>query len=307
MLQHPALLHSGANEFLEYIGPFVSEGVALEEPTFVAVDEEKLAALRDVVGDPPMVTWVDTRRWFPNTGGRLRAFHDLLTEWQGAGATHMRLVGQPVWPDEPAGVREWQRYESVLNHALARFPVMLVCTYDTKRLHPSIIDGARRTHPALHEGVERTSGVFVEPEEFLQAWSHQLVPPPSTAVEIITLADLAGTRRAVLDLAGDAGVPEGRAQDMCLAASEVVTNALLHGGGAATLRAWTEGGSFAVQIEDEGPGIVDALAGYRPPDPVAVNGRGLWLARQLVDLLQVAPGASGAVVRLHMATSRRGG
>jgi anti-sigma regulatory factor (Ser/Thr protein kinase) len=301
-LKHPALLHAGTDDFLAYIGPFVAEGVERGEPTLVAVDAGNLSALRDVIGgDAPTVTWADTTTWFPHTGTRLRAFHDLLTEQREAGATHVRLVGEPVWPGEPARVREWQRYESVLNHVLAAFPVTLVCTYDTSRLDPLIIDGARRTHPAFHQGSERASNAFVDPAEFLRGWAHELMPPPVSAVRVSNLADLGATRRAVLELAREAGLGDEAANDMCLAASEVVTNALLHGGGAATLFAWSEGESFVCQIEDEGAGIADPFAGYRPPDPTAMNGRGLWLARQMVDLLQIGPGASGAAVRLDIA------
>ena len=204
-----------------------------------------------------------------------------------------------MWPIDPARVREWQRYESVLNHVLAAFPVTLVCTYDTTRLDSSIVEVARRTHPAFHQGWERVSDIFIEPEAFLRAWTHELVPPPSSAVRVANLTDPAATRRAVLELAREAGVAEGSAHDLCLAASEVLTNALLHGNGIVTLVAWSEGVSFVCQIEDEGPGIADPFAGYRPPDPAALNGRGLWLARQMVDLLQIAPGGSGAAVRLH--------
>jgi anti-sigma regulatory factor (Ser/Thr protein kinase) len=300
-LKHPALLHAGPDEFLNYIGPFVAEGIELGEPTLVAVDAHNLAALRDAVGHgASTVAWADTGTWFPHTGTRLRAFHDIATEEQKAGATHVRLVGEPVWPTEPARVREWHRYESVLNHVLAAFPVTLVCTYDTTRLAPSIIEGARRTHPAFHQGFERPSDVFLEPEAFLRAWTHELVPPPFSAVRVTNLTDPGETRRAVLELAREADVEERPAHDMCLAASEVLTNALVHGEGIVTLVAWSDGGSFVCQIEDEGPGIGDPLAGYRPPDPAAMNGRGLWLARQMVDLVQIGSPESGAAVRLHM-------
>jgi anti-sigma regulatory factor (Ser/Thr protein kinase) len=36
------------------------------------------------------------------------------------------------------------------------------------------------------------------------------------------------------------------------------------------------------------------------PDQLAWGGRGLWLANQLCDLVQIRSGARGTVVRLHM-------
>jgi anti-sigma regulatory factor (Ser/Thr protein kinase) len=47
-------------------------------------------------------------------------------------------------------------------------------------------------------------------------------------------------------------------------------------------------------------GIDDPVTSYLPPPTSAERGRGLWLARQLVDLIQFAPGASGTTVRLRI-------
>jgi hypothetical protein len=42
-------------------------------------------------------------------------------------------------------------------------------------------------------------------------------------------------------------------------------------------------------------GSIDEFLEYM----VAVGGRGFWLARQLIDLLQIAPTGAGTSVRLH--------
>lgn len=72
----------------------------------------------------------------------------------------------------------------------------------------------------------------------------------------------------------------------------------MHGGGEARLSTWTEGDRFICHVEDAGVGIADPLAGYRPPG-ARVSGRGLWLARQLVDLMEILPRERGAAIRLH--------
>lgn len=85
---------------------------------------------------------------------------------------------------------------------------------------------------------------------------------------------------------------------LSVAAAEVLTNAILYGGGEARLSIWAEGGRIICQVEDAGRGIEDPLVGYRPPGG-RTGGRGLWLARQMVDLLEILPSARGATVRLH--------
>ena len=46
--------------------------------------------------------------------------------------------------------------------------------------------------------------------------------------------------------------------------------------------------------------IADPLVGRQTPSPERAGGRGLWLANQLCDLVQIRSGASGTVVRLHV-------
>ena len=42
----------------------------------------------------------------------------------------------------------------------------------------------------------------------------------------------------------------------------------------------------------------DPMVGRRQPPPTGENGRGLWLANQLCDLVQVRSTADGVVVRV---------
>ena len=46
--------------------------------------------------------------------------------------------------------------------------------------------------------------------------------------------------------------------------------------------------------------FVDPLADRRPPSADRPGGRGLWMANQLCDLVQVRSFPEGSVVRLHM-------
>lgn len=112
----------------------------------MAVGADYLTDLRDAVGaEATGMTWADTREWHPNSSTRLRAFHEYVAERLADGATRIRLVGEPVWHEgRPDLIREWTRYESVLNTVLAPFPVSLICIYDTSRLDPAIVANASR-------------------------------------------------------------------------------------------------------------------------------------------------------------------
>jgi anti-sigma regulatory factor (Ser/Thr protein kinase) len=304
-LQHPALLYATEDEFLECMVPYITQGIDRGEPVFIAVSAGPLAGLREAVGsDASGVALEDTRVWYPDPTTRLRALHDLVTTELSAGASAVRLACEPVWPSgDPDLEREWQRYESVLNEVLAPFPVTLVCTYDTSSIDPSIAAVARRTHPVVREGEEGVSPDFEAPAEFLRRWNVELAPPPADADVMSDPSDLAATRRFLLEQSMRVGLGRDRTSDLCVAANEVLTNAVVHGRGPTSLLAWTEGTVLVCQIDDHGPGIDDPVAGYRPPPTTAEHGRGLWLARQLVDLIQIVPGPDGTSVRLR--TGRR--
>jgi anti-sigma regulatory factor (Ser/Thr protein kinase) len=78
----------------------------------------------------------------------------------------------------------------------------------------------------------------------------------------------------------------------------------MHGGGAGTLRLWREGGSLLAEVEDQG-WIEEQLVGRLRPDIRREGGRGLWLANQLCDLVQIRSGERGTVVRLHVPAQER--
>jgi hypothetical protein len=55
------------------------------------------------------------------------------------------------------------------------------------------------------------------------------------------------------------------------------------------------------EVSDNGR-IGQPLVGRQLPADDSVGGRGLWMANQLCDLVQIRTFADGSVVRLHMAT-----
>ena len=95
-----------------------------------------------------------------------------------------------------------------------------------------------------------------------------------------------------------AGLPMERADELALAVHEVVVNALEHGGGRGELRIWEEDQALVCEVRDSGH-IPDPMVGRRAPDWHDERGRGLWMANQLCDLVQVRSGDAGTTVRIH--------
>ncbi|GAA3147097.1 ATP-binding protein [Nonomuraea salmonea] len=90
-------------------------------------------------------------------------------------------------------------------------------------------------------------------------------------------------RRTVTEHARAEGLTGRGLEDFVLAANEIVTNAVLHGGGHGRLRLWSHAGRLWCEVSDEGPGLPAGWMGDgRPPEGLDFRGRGAVADRHAV-------------------------
>jgi anti-sigma regulatory factor (Ser/Thr protein kinase) len=112
--------------------------------------------------------------------------------------------------------------------------------------------------------------------------------------------DLRAVRRFVDEHAASMGLDPASRADLVLAASEIATNGVRHGGGWGVVRMWRDADSVVCDFRDSGR-IEEPLAGRQRPSSAQTSGYGLWLANQLCDLVQIRTGPSDSNVRLTLA------
>jgi len=95
-----------------------------------------------------------------------------------------------------------------------------------------------------------------------------------------------------------AGLDPARAVDLVFVVNEIASNSLLHGAGSGTLRIWQDDSWLVCEVFDSGYFDQNLVARKRPA-PDQDGGRGLWLANQLCDLVQVRTLPEGTAVQLH--------
>lgn len=132
-------------------------------------------------------------------------------------------------------------------------------------------------------------------------------PAPDERHQVLHLrevvpADPAGVmalRDRLHDLASRSGFGE-RANDVTLAMAELIANAQEHGGAPIEVEAWGDG-RLVMEVRDSGGGL-DHREVYRrhPPSPHDHRGRGLWIVRQLMDVVVVRSGDDGTVIRVEL-------
>ncbi len=217
----------------------------------------------------------------------------------------MRGVGEPIWSGRsPAQLVEAQRHESLLNVAFqGSGDWALLCPYDVSALPEAVITEARRSHPVLRSQGMEVASETSDPETMADA--HLTAPLPEPAVRPhrleFGLRELQAVRQLVEAVASEAGMGRDRAWDLVLAAGEVATNSVVHGGGTGVLMVWVEAGGVVCEIRDRGR-VSDPLVGRERPG-LETGGRGVWMVNQLCDLVQIRVFATGTAVRLHMAVA----
>jgi anti-sigma regulatory factor (Ser/Thr protein kinase) len=301
--RHEALLYSGWAEFVAGTVPFIREGVEAGEPVLVVESIDKIEMLRVALGgDADAVLFADMAEVGSNPARIIPAWNEFVRR-HGGGGQRLRGIGEPIWkgrsPDE---LIECQRHESLLNVAFGHGePWWLLCPYDTEKLDSSVIDEARRSHEYVMEQSEmRRSETFRGLEESGAPFD---VPLPDRATSVGEMKfgpdDLGSVRYLVSRHAQASGLDAGRADELMTAVNEVATNSIRHGEGGGSLRVWQEQAAVVCEIRDSGR-FSNPLADRERPSPIHTGPRGLWLANQLCDLVQIRNFADGTVIRLHM-------
>ncbi len=301
-LRHSALLYCDADEFLAGTVAFVRDGLAADEAIMVALPAPNLELLRCELGaDAGRVEFAEMEQFGRNPARLIPAWRDFAEGH--AAAPGIRGIGEPIWAGRsPAEIDECTRHESLLNLAFADAGSWsLLCPYDVTRLDDDVLAGARRTHPVVAgRGGEGARAACGDPSADGGPFAGELESPPTSAIEMaFAIGELAALRRLVADEAQRAGLRRERVDDLVIAATEVATNGVRHGGGSGLARLWTDERVLACEINSGGR-IVEPLAGRVRPPQTAIDGRGLWIANQLCDLVQIRSGERGTVVRLLM-------
>lgn len=322
--QHECLFYRGADGFLAAVVPFIRDGLALGEPVMVAIAEPRLTAVREALGeDAKQVVLLDMAQLGGNPASIIPAWRDFVVGTEGQ---PIRGVGEPIWAGRrTVEIVECQLHEALLNIAVdPATPLWLMCPYDVEALDEDIIAEARLSHSPGHPGgnpVDDAAGHSVHltladalPAEAevddagtedhhrshaLSLFAEMLPEPVTPSITMLipqgTNGDVA-TR--VFDAANAAGLPAQRSAKLAAAVDEVVYAGARNSGDAVSLRLWQDPAALVCEVGDHGT-VTDLLVGRGPALSTQSRDRGIRLANELCDLVQVRSNSAGTTVRMH--------
>ncbi|MFG1608321.1 anti-sigma factor RsbA family regulatory protein [Actinoplanes sp. NPDC049265] len=299
---HEAVYYSSDDELLSVLVPFLSEGSEAGEPTIVALGERNATLVRSALPARSRVEYLTGGAVYARPTAAIRSYRRLLAGHLAAGAPQIRIIGELPASAFGATWDWWTRYESAINHVYNDFPLWSMCAYDRRTTAEDQLAEIARTHPrtACPDGTHPISTAYVEPVTYLSEPRTEAADPLQAAPPLADLPEPtpASARAAIRSANAGAVIGDDDLEDLIVAVSEAVTNALVHGRAPATMRVWAGDGRIVVTITDAGPGPKDPFAGLMPATDRATGGRGLWIVHQSCNYVTAVSSPDGFTLRL---------
>ena len=307
--RHLALVHRGVEELLDSLAPLLRAAVSRGDLVWAAVDDATRDAIERRLGaSASALVSGEPGQPYSYSGQTTAARRaDRLRDEIGYGRSALILSDAAAvgGPDPGTSAPDfWSVVDASSNLALRGLPVTLICLCDADRIsddadrflywnHPELVAGPTVSpNPRYRTPIEVLASTPAPPAPALGPPSQeQPFANGTTALRGIR----AWTRRHGLE----AGLEPARIDGLVLAVCELVSNSIEHGAGYGTLSWWIRPGRVVAQIHD--PGQMGTITpGLSRPDVRSVRGRGVWLARQLSDVLHLWTTVEGTYARLEL-------
>lgn len=296
--RHEALLYRDHHEFVDTAVPFLRDGVSRGERVVVVAGDPSRGEIRDRLGEVAgAVDFADVTALGTNPARLIPALSALVESHQ-QDRRPIRVLGGPGSVGLCGVVLDEARlHEGLINLVIPPdAPLWLMCAYDIASDDPEVIAHAAHSHPVLLDGgtyrgsTSYTGALYVD-----ELFRRRLPAPPADAEERrFGRAEIGDIANRVLATAFRAGLSVATSHRLTAAMRELASDATVSG--EAILRVWSDSAAVVCEIQD--PVAAPAVAG-RVPATTRATRKGLWLANQSSDLIQVRSDDTGTTVRVH--------
>jgi anti-sigma regulatory factor (Ser/Thr protein kinase) len=292
-LDHYALIVDDDDTIGRVLVPQLRRRIAANEDVLMVVGAQTIDVVRERLGpDADTLMWAPADRFYQRLGFTYARFLRYLRD-QHSQQRVVHLITEPdlvTVPESPVDrAAAYLGYEAVANGIFSSYGCPITCIWHCDQRTTAMIEEVRRVHPR-----EWTAQGAVDNPEFAGLGENPVPPaqPPMTPapavtdidVTVVSAHELAACRAAVARWAELNHFLPDAIRQVVAAVSEVVANGVRHGRPPVRLRGWNEDATLIVHVDDHGGVPIPAEAGYRPPT-TPVHSAGLWIARQLADVL----------------------
>jgi anti-sigma regulatory factor (Ser/Thr protein kinase) len=305
---HALLLYDSEEGLRVHAVPYVREGFDRGEAVIAVVSPGAQHVLRAALGnDAGRVGWHAGDVSYRRLGVMFEGFRRFLADQRAAGVA-MRLLAENDMVATAERMAGYLRFEAMANEVYRPYGYRWACLYNTHSYSEQTLRHVRQVHPRLLQsgGREIPNNDYIEPSSYLARAGP--LPGPPTAVQLDSEVTAPGQLMVFRRRLGQwaemlAGGDDALA--ILIAVGEAVTNALKHGAPPVRVRAWTADGLARVHVHDRGSRPIPATAGYQHPSPELDRGHGLWIIRQLADVVTTHSDSSGTTIALDFPLAAR--
>lgn len=221
---------------VDQVAPFLTEGVEAHEAVVVVVDPRKRALVEQALGAlATRVDYIDRDTYYTRPEDALAGYDAAVRRYLRDGAPRVRVFGELPLCRTREQSDTWIRYEALLNPAFAHHPVTIVCGLDVREQPLSVVEGSWQTHPRTMNTHWSENDHYHRPEDVVRAKT----PAAADVTGLRSVSaglEARALRLRLHDEMAAAEIPARDAENMIVAAGEVLANAHRYGGGARGLR-----------------------------------------------------------------------
>ena len=291
--EHSAVLYREANDLSRRLGSSLQRAAAEKAAVLICQNDAAEAQIRTDFGSIcERFTFDPAGAWDAVPGRAMAALNRFVTAAEASGAASAWSIGAIPLRADGHDVR-WIQYEEALNRIFVHRPLRAVCLYDANATPAHLRHDVGRTHQSLIGDWARRDGN--------DSPADLVVPFPTRRSDLIIRDPTPALARAAVEHLLGWRVSRELIVDLQLVASEVVTNAVVHGASPTVFEVWHEADSCALRVTDSGPGGVDRYAHLRPLQGGPRGGFGLFTVGQLADSVEFTRQDNTTVVSIYMA------
>lgn len=304
---HAAAIYDSDRDLRDRIVTFVIDGLARRETVVAVVPEHTGEILGAALGSGAMmVQWGLPELNYHHLGRATETVRNYLADRRAAGDPTRLLTESEVDGGirGPGRMAAYLRAESAAEGLYGSHGFPWLCLYDRRHYSPGMLADAERVHPHLldEQGEPVLNKDYVDPATYLAAHPGPVSVVPGQVpldLELNDLGDLGDLRGQAGEAARRLGLDAMDTRLAEVAAGEVIANAFRHGSAPGRIRVWRDADAVLIRVDSAGPGPEVAVSGFSPPDLAAGSGAGLWVARQIADVMHVETRRDGTSVELQ--------
>ena len=286
--EHFALVYDGVDDLCRRLAPSLRRAADEGGAVLVCLDDHAAAKVRaDFGAVSDSFVFVSATQRYATPGVAMAQLDRFVGDALTSGAPTAWSIGSIPLGGDRADIG-WIRYEGAVTTLFADHALRAVCLYDAAATPSAVRDSVHRTHQSV-------DGEWISAHhEILAALSDDLCPLRAADLTLFD-AEPRAVRAAIDVLFADLS-STGSVADLRLVATELVTNALVHGIPPAEVRIWRDGPVWVLQVRDTGTSEIDAYADLRRCTGGAHGGFGMFTVGQLADAVHIARDARGNTV-----------